>query len=75
MHVLIPKFRVASEEWDWEGRIVDIQRRMRDELKETSENQSADIQALKDDIKEMKELMITLMRQQSRSGNSFSFLH
>lgn len=73
LHILIPNFQGTLQESDWEGRLVDIQRRMREELRDARERGTSDLIQLKRDVKEVKRLLHTITRTTGLQGSTTSY--
>ena len=60
LHILVPNFQSKLEEAEWEGRLVDIQRRMREELRDAKERGSSDFTQLRQEIRDLKQLILSI---------------
>eukprot|EP00210_Caulerpa_lentillifera_P002852 g2726.t1 len=61
LHVLTPQFTSSVHEREWEGRLVDIQRRMRQELVDISERESLEFDGLKKVLNEIRSLVFAVL--------------
>eukprot|EP00210_Caulerpa_lentillifera_P003481 g3321.t1 len=66
LHVLSPHLRSSVYEHEWEGRLVDIQRRMREELLAISKRESHEFVGLRALLNEIRALVVTVLDEVQR---------